>query len=74
MTMVDDKPTDGLVILTPEFLRLLVRPELGELPPHIVITPKTELTPIGEQFVIPGCEHKKPPAPSAKVRHPTLWD
>jgi hypothetical protein len=35
---------------------------------------RTELTEIGEQFVIPGCEHKKPPAPSAKVRHPTLWD
>jgi hypothetical protein len=35
---------------------------------------RTELTPIGEQFVIPGCEHKKPPALSAKVRHPTLWD
>jgi hypothetical protein len=34
----------------------------------------SELTPIGEQFVIPGCEHKKPPAPSAKVRQPSLWD
>jgi hypothetical protein len=65
--MVDDKPTDGLVILTPEFLRLLV-----DNPQRLDF--KSELTPIGEQFVIPGCEHKKPPAPSAKVRHPTLWD
>jgi hypothetical protein len=35
---------------------------------------RTELPPEAEQFVIPGCEHKRPPAPSAKLRQPTLWD
>lgn len=36
------------------------------------LTPRTELTPIGEQYVMPGCE-KKAPADS-KPFQPGLWD
>jgi hypothetical protein len=31
---------------------------------------KTELTPIGEQYIIPGCEK----APERKPKQGTLWD
>lgn len=39
--------------------------------PKVAMPPAEELTPIGVQFVIPGCERSRSPV---QPRQPSLWD
>lgn len=68
--VADDAELDGAFVLTEDDgTRMRLNGWLFAIE-TVVESPRTELTPIGEQFVIPGCEHHDRPV-GAQLK---LWE